>query len=182
MRMWALAAIVLFAIVCWTNAGADMTVIPNNGATGISGTAPRKIGDAFPHVVFAMIDSVTSVADQYTGDTPNDAAYVDTIGVARDWNGDGSVDSTGVGEWTPIRVTVVEYCGLGPDTLWMRGLSEAGTLMWERRFIPPTNTTRQCYEFSPVLAYASRLVVFAGRLNRPSIDDWTVTAYCAYHQ
>lgn len=178
MRAWALFGLLL-AVVC-AGAMADMTVLPTVGNTGIAGTAPRKIGDAYPHVVFAMIDSVSTVADQYDGDTPRDAAYIDTIGVARDWNGDGVVDSIGVGgEWTPVRITSVEYCGLGPDTLWLRGLSEAGTVMWERRFIPPTNLTRQCWSFDPILAFATRLVAFAGRANRPSLDDWTITAYCA---
>lgn len=175
MRAWALVALATLACVVGPSL-ANMTVRPNNSATG-DPTATRITGPPYPFVVFAEVDSVSTVADQYTGETPNAAAYVDTIGVARDWNNDGSVDSTGVGEWASLQFFVIEYCGIGPDTMWVRGLDESGNVIWETRKIPPTNVSRQCYSWDPIFARASRMIVFAGRASQPSIDDWTITAY-----
>jgi hypothetical protein len=121
---------------------------------GIGGTQPNGL---FPNV-------------------PNGGAFVmwDTIQVARDFNGNGAVDSIAISaDYAPVAKLRIVYFGdaTAPDTLWIKWLDEAGVVIATTRLISPVNNRVQEFEMR-----ASRCIVTGGRTN--VAGNWQTIGLC----
>lgn len=120
----------------------------------------------------SVVDSLFSAAG-----VPTDSAFVDTLFIARDLNGDGDIDSVGVSsDYLPMTRLDVTAVTLGPDTLWFRALDDSGFVVQSWSIVTGTAAagTKGHYQWSIPIA-APRVAYAVGSTGYA--DRWELYAY-----
>lgn len=145
--------------------------------SGRPGPQPKTL-PGFWHHRFQIADTagISVVTDPFPAGVPSDSAYVDTLFVARDLDGDGEVDSVGVSDdYLPMVRLDLDCVTQGPDTLWLKALDDEGAVVQAWSVVTGTaGSGKGLYQYSYSIA-APRVVYAVGSAGYG--DRWQIAAY-----
>ena len=177
--LWTVAAILALALA--GTVVADVTFV-DDGASGSTAVTYRRPASGFCYYLFGIVKANSTTADQYASQSvPNDAAFLDTLQVGKDFVRDGSSNDTWRSrtnlENVPVVWLDINYYGLGGDTLWVRYLdAEDNPIGTARRIAPPGGGGATLQVIPSIPAWGERVVLFAGRATAAT-EEWQVTSY-----